>query len=238
MAFRFGGRTITDSLIMYLDGSKINPSGPHSTWSDISNNGNNLTLFNSPTYTANNLGGYTFDGTNDYGTLPNNPLYTLYSSNLTNQKWTIECVCNITSLSDQCLIGPYNDSIGSGIYVNFSGAQSNKPLMYTDGGNYLYGGESIANVGNRIITYVFDGSSASRKQYIYINGVLISSKTTTNPGDTYPLLYNNFTFCNDGGAGGSRYLSGTIYSFKLYKKALTQSEISQNYNAVRGRFNI
>ena len=60
---------VTSGLSMWLDAS--NPasySGSGTTWADISGNGNDQTLVNSPTYTAGTPGYFEFDGINQYAT--------------------------------------------------------------------------------------------------------------------------------------------------------------------------
>ena len=41
-----------------------------------------------------------------------------------------------------------------------------------------------------------------------------------------------------GGTTSTYQWSGSISSFMIYDKLLTESEIKQNYNAYKGRFNI
>jgi hypothetical protein len=56
---------ITDGLVLYLDAAKAaSYPGSGSTWYDLSGSGNNMTLYNSPTFTSNVL---EFNGTNQYG---------------------------------------------------------------------------------------------------------------------------------------------------------------------------
>ena len=75
----------------------------------------------------------------------------------------------------------------------------------------------------------YDGSSKK----IYVNGVLKNSSAQTgalgSPGGTPKI----------GTYQGTNYnMSGNIDSVKIYNKALTASEIKQNFNALRGRFGI
>jgi hypothetical protein len=38
--------------------------------------------------------------------------------------------------------------------------------------------------------------------------------------------------------GGSAFLAGNISQVSIYNRALSAAEVSQNFNAMRGRFNI
>ena len=56
---------VTNGLILCLDAGNIKSySQSGSTWSDLSGNANNTTLLNSPTFSSNNSGYFTFNGTN------------------------------------------------------------------------------------------------------------------------------------------------------------------------------
>ena len=58
---------ITNGLVLYLDAA--NPtsySGTGTTWTDLSGNGNNGTLMNSPIYSATSGGNFVFNGSNTY----------------------------------------------------------------------------------------------------------------------------------------------------------------------------
>ena len=50
--------------------------------------------------------------------------------------------------------------------------------------------------------------------------------------------FNTARIGNVDGDRASEYLVGNVSSLKFYNKALTASEISQNFNALRGRFGI
>ena len=73
----------TNGLVAYLDSANPDSySGSGNTWNDLSGNGNNFTLYNSPTFDANTNGGVlNFDESNDYAksnsnSLLNNNTYT------------------------------------------------------------------------------------------------------------------------------------------------------------------
>ena len=63
----FSPRIVTSGLVLALDAADRN-SYPRTgtTWTDLSGNGYNGTLTNSPTFSNSNGGSIIFDGTNDY----------------------------------------------------------------------------------------------------------------------------------------------------------------------------
>jgi hypothetical protein len=222
------------SLILDLEVAEINSyvSGSN-TWFDLTQNRYTASLVNSPTYNSASFGSLVFDGTNEYANLGFNPLYTLYNSDLENQKWSIEVWHNLSYKGNsQFIVGPYVASIGFGIFLEFGGA--NKGIMWTDGGNYLYSNGPLTGIGNTHVCMVFDGSSTQRSQYIYKNGALESSRTDVVVS-TYPGLGNTMYIAGDGSSGGS---TGSLYSFKLYSRALSAQEVLQNYNSQKSRFGL
>ena len=86
MAFNYSPKVVTDGLVLYLDAAnpKSYVSGS-TTWGDLSRGGNNGTLVNGPTFDGGNGGSIVFDGVNDYGTVPTNPL--LITTEFTKSIW-------------------------------------------------------------------------------------------------------------------------------------------------------
>ena len=70
---------------------------------------------------------------------------------------------------------------------------------------------------------------------VYVNGTL--DKTTTITGTFNTNIYKTFS-----GLGyyqtNSHRLNGKLANFIIYNRELTASEVSQNFNALRGRFGI
>jgi len=77
----------------------------------------------------------------------------------------------------------------------------------------------------------------------YLNGVQLGSSFTVSMSSTGVLTSNNFCFgkSQDLPAGTGNYLyygKNTISNAKLYNRALSANEVTQNFNALRGRFGI
>jgi len=68
----------------------------------------------------------------------------------------------------------------------------------------------------------------------YLNGVL--GFTTTQSGMS--SIKNGSTHRNIGRRSNNLHLNGELPVFKLYDKALSQAEVTQNYKAYKNRFNI
>jgi hypothetical protein len=76
-----------------------------------------------------------------------------------------------------------------------------------------------------LITGVYNGSSI----FIYINGVLSSSTLVGNINDVSGLSYM-------GARGTNNYWNGSIDDVQIHNRALTQDEITAQYNLGRGKY--
>ena len=81
------------------------------------------------------------------------------------------------------------------------------------------------------LTAIYENSS-NRKE-IWVNGILDVS-TNTN-GNLYNSTENTLIGTDSRIIG---ILPGNIYNYKIYNRALSASEILQNYNAQKGRFGL
>jgi hypothetical protein len=71
---------------------------------------------------------------------------------------------------------------------------------------------------------------------IYVNGNLINSRSITSIPNTNPSSTGRIGLGHDSGGTGS--WNGSISAFSTYNRALTASEVAQNFAALRGRFGI
>ena len=222
MAFGNGPRVVTDGLILALDAADRNSyvSGS-TTWRDMSGNGNNATLINSPSFNSVNGGVLVFDGVDDYATIPSSPswaigingtiemiIYRAASVTTNHRLW---CVTNNSTNLDA-----YIDTATGGIYMHGGtiGTNSQPPLN-----QYLH------------VTAVYNAGTIS----IYYNG---ASQSLTGTSTGYNITGTGTLFIAQFYGGGSYYFNGRIPSFKIYNRALSASEVLQNYNAQKSRFGL
>ena len=85
------------------------------------------------------------------------------------------------------------------------------------------------------LTAVFE-SNISKK--LYLNGVLEATLTTNTAFPTGIDTMSLSSFQRGGGSPPGGYLDGNIACAMVYNKALTADEVSQNYNALKSRFNL
>jgi hypothetical protein len=181
-------------------------------------NGN---LINGVGYTSSNNGNFTFDGTNDYIEIPSLSI---------NSSFSIDLFCNVNNLSSTYVIvgkyggGAYDFWLGlSGDRFKFSISMPNKiePITSSISANTWYHVCAVYNATN---------ITAS----IYLNGIL---SQTYNGSSIFQNPPGNYAIGAFGAAGGY-YFPGYIARHKLYNRALSATEIKQNFNASRDRFGI
>jgi hypothetical protein len=228
MALSHGPPIVTNGLVLALDAADRNSyPGSGTTWTDLSGSGNNGTLTNGPTYSSANGGSIVFDGSNDYATIPFNSVFNATTNPFTVIIWNKK---NTTS-------NGYNGLITADL------ANDNTWKIFKDTGETYYKcrtGNTTLSFPNYVVgqwhMYAFTKSGSTLTNYF--DGTLVSSNlSATNPS----------SFSNDLALGSYRlndainglYLMDQNFAVSMfYNRALTASEISQNFNALRGRFNI
>jgi hypothetical protein len=192
-------------------------------WRDLSGNNNSGSLVNGPTFSSQNGGSIVFDGTNDRVDISHNSLYN-FTTGL-----TISCWYKTTVGLDSYITTKSNDSFY--LCVGPSGTTVNKMSFFLNGtsGGWL---QSTANANTGNWTHV-SANWVGGVSYIYLNGVLDIS--ASRPGilqigtSTLNLAYR---------VDGDKYLNGSISNFQMYNRALSASEVQQNYNATKTRFGL
>jgi len=226
MALGHSPSIVTNGLVLCLDaGNTKSYPGSGTTWSDLSGNGITGTL-QTPTFSATKNGCLVFNGTADYVSTP-----TVFN----NTAGTWECWFNPSILTGDGAYGRrlmHQSNAGGNNEVNFTHISGNLQWLGY-GTSYVWqltctGGVSLSNWYSVVGTY--DGSTAA----LYLNGVLSSSVAQTGPVGTATggLYIGRVGFTNVGRFGGS------ISQVKVYNRALTATEVAQNFNALRGRFGV
>ena len=94
----------------------------------------------------------------------------------------------------------------------------------------------VANTWYHIgLTYTGGGATSTNKQ-LYVNGVNVSFNTSGSANLNIPAN-STLSIGRDHGRTTAHF-NGKIANFKIYNRALTASEIKQNFNATRSRFGI
>ena len=206
-----------------------------STWTDSSGNGRNATLLGSPSYVSINGGGIRLNNPDNSGTD-----YISVPYNITSNTVTVEVVASFNPTSFWGTIW------GNEIYNTDGGY-----LAYMDNSTTLYYGipnneTSVTITDSNVIRhwiFVINGTQAS----LFLNGSqvgttdTISNQTIFATGDFYfGARHNNngIGFGGDTLNNSNSSLYPVFYQMRVYNKALSGAEITQNYNAVKGTYGI
>lgn len=205
---------ITDGLVLNLDAS-FTPSYPttNTTWYDVSVLSNNGTLINSPTYNVNGGGSIVFDGVDDSVTLGYRP--SLNNTDITQEAWV-----NANSFSNGWHgIISNMPSWGTGFSLQIGTTQNIAAMV---SGSYLKTSWTPSlNVWYHIVA---THRSSDNLNILYVNG---TQESSSNRSITYSS--NAVTTIGVFYTSGSLPFSGEIKIIRTYNKALSESEVLQNY---------
>jgi hypothetical protein len=215
------------SLVLNLDaGNPSSYSGSGTTWTSLTGT-NNATLQNGPTFDTANGGTILFDGTNDYASCVSSSDFAFGTGDFTLEVWikhgtSGNSYTHMLALPDQntfALKAFDNGTIGQ---IYFYTPSYSPSIPYATVNDWVLD----RNVWNHI---VFVRSSAAA--YGYKNAVLKGSATGFNNNFTAQTLNISWGF-------GSEYRSKNIAVARIWKRALSQAEITSSFNALRGRFGL
>ena len=234
MSLFHGPSTVMNGLVFYVDAA--NPRsypGTGTTWFDLTRNNNNGSLVNGPTYTSGSNGYINLDGTNDYisvSTLSPGAANTSFSLG----GWVYYNAIP-SSANNHFIFTNYGDASHSGFYAIYSTTTGAYFwCRHSDGTNTAQ--TTTTSISSGQWYYMVAVRDAPNNQILlYINGTLTGSTTFSG---TYA--------CKD---AGSYHWIGVHYNtyvincrigsaFCYDSIALTSGQITQNFNATRGRYGI
>lgn len=226
------GNIITSGLLINLDVENVNSyTGTGTIWSDLTNNNNDATLVNSPSYYSDDYSHKSlfFESSNTaYATIND-------IGDLNN--WTVEAWFNL----DTSLTGKVSSIITNKFNLtnalNFSIGTNNAPTNYNICVGFFKNGwynttgfaPTLGNWYQVVGTY--DGTTLRQ----YVNGVasggtLSVSQTSISGGEI--RLMRRW----DSSVTSTNLMNGLLSIIRVYDRALTASEISINFDSNRGRY--
>jgi len=204
---------VTSGLTVYLDAANTSSyPGSGATWTDLSGSGNNMTLTNSPTFSTNNGGILQFNGSNQYGSL---------SLNYSTTNHTIMAASR------------------------YSGATRGR-VISSNGNNWLFGHWSSGSEEYYAEGWVYEGTSNDTNWRIYAglhnytsdqisfysNNVALVTNSTAGSQGFNGLAIGRWGFNN------TEYSTCEVSFILVYNRLLTTDELTQNFNALRGRYGL
>jgi hypothetical protein len=218
-----GPNIVVDGLVLSLDAANTKSyPGTGTVWSDLSRNGNNGTLTNGPTFNAGNGGNIVFDGVNDFISI-------LGSTSITTATLLIWVYRNGAQPNYAGLFYSRGTSVsGIGFYGttnNLSYTWNNAPNTYNFNSGLL-----VPNLQWSMCAVSVSASNA----VLYVgssNGLLSSTNNISHSSS----IINFLRIASD--AFWSPF-KGSVSNAMFYNRALSQTEILQNFNTTKGRFGL
>ena len=224
-----GPDVVENGLVLALDaGNPKSYPGSGTTWTDLSGRGNNGTLTNGPTYSSANGGSLSFDGVDDYVNCGNNTV-------LSPAELTLFCFVYPKSTRPEELIainmGPFGE--GAGFRFMTRTYKGNTGTKWGFWPTPDTGTEWEASVLSNNTWYCLSVTYTPTNLKLYKNAVI--ELDTGSPGN---IGYGGDLNLGIGVLGAQGYLNANLPIFMMYNRALTASEIRQNFNATKSRYGL
>jgi hypothetical protein len=238
----YGYGLVTSGLVLQLDASIASSyPGSGTTWTDLTGNGNNMTMVGTvPINGSGQTKYFSYNGTANYFQGVNN-----FASSISNAI-TITVVASITDMSQRtALFSKYLSGVQPSYVLEvgtISGLWSNTMRWFafssTLNGND-YRGTTTLNQ-NQIYMFTLTMNRSTVETAMYYNSSVLSANQVGSPsglgsdwaqGNT-PFLTGNY------GPELSIYSYMNEYMVLVYNTALTSTQVTQNYNALKTRFGI
>jgi len=231
MAGTIAPNIITDGLVLYLDASnnKSYVSGS-TTWNDLSGNNISGSLISGSSFTSANGGAITFNGTTNYVDCGNSTITNLNSTNLT-------LACFFSSNNINAASQTLMSKAEAGAYsLELNVADSLLAISLYISGGYRRATYPSSNMQSNTPYYVVATYNNSQI-LLYLNGMIVGSLSYTG-GVTTTSVPMCIGANPQTGTAPVFYLNGRIFSSQIYNRALSATEVLQNYNATKTRFGL
>jgi hypothetical protein len=227
MSVAGGPDLIQDGLVLCLDAANTKSyPGSGTSWVDLSGNNNNVTLINSPTW---NSAGYFSTGATGYFTGAGTSTIPTGNSSYTMISW-VRVVSSWVNARGIISIGGYgaNNQSNALRTGNVNGSLGNFQHYWWNNDIDITNNNAGLSVGTWfMVTAQFNGTN----RRIWANITNVGSDTPTNHNVTSTTIQVAKTYSTE-------YWQGDVSIAQIYNRALSASEILQNYNATKGRFRL
>lgn len=240
--------------------------GGATTWYDMAGSNDNFTLYNGPTFLTTYGGEIQFDGVNDYARMRSSVALPQMTSTGTMEIWVRSNTngnnfgsaaygravefCDVTNTGSDTggAQGAGDAAVANYFTLLKNNTADNLSAIFardinganTGQGFYVGSNASVVNADGlyRHIVYTWSSSGTSRTLAGYVNNVLRGSNTYT-----YNLFFPaTMSTCTLGmqslgsNTSPSAVTAITVGAFRLYNRALTATEVAQNWTIQRARF--
>ena len=231
-----GPNIVKNGLVLYLDAGSPNSyyGGRGTVWKDVSGNGNNGTLTNGPTFNSGNGGSIVFDGIDDRVSR-NGSINT--GQNFTLNAWIYPTLLGTTRRA--VASSSYNYTSQNGWLFCTAGFNVNNTFFFSAGRDQAYRVAAVNTLSLNQWVYISavcqnGGGSIN----LYKNGIETPYARTLLSTNALTYTYPQFSVGFRDSAGTSDPYTGNISVVQIYNRALSATEVLQNFNATRARFGI
>jgi hypothetical protein len=226
-----------NGLVLCLDaGNTKSYSGSGTTWNDLSGNGYNFNVNASAYSTSGGIAHMNFEGS--FGAAKRTSLSDI--PNFSNA--TIMCFSTILNSTGNWRTLVRASSTGDDHQVIIQSGANNLGMYDNNGAGFIGAGFDITSLPNpytqfNCLTWRMSQSSPYY-QFQYNNN--LTTYSITNASSTFTQGFSVIGAYHNSSAdvNNSSQYWGKISVFLYYNRHLTAAEVSQNFNALRGRFGI
>jgi hypothetical protein len=217
--YAFSNPLFTDGLVLYYDaGNVVSYQGSGTIVADLSGNKNDGVLTNGPTFTSVGSSSYfTLDGANDF--IESTVNSALFTTNATMVIWL------------------KNDPSNNG-FIGYGNGDQNDHYPWTSTEAYLstfrtgrIGPITLSATITRTNVHMVSVTSSSSEWKLYQNAFL-QYKTTSSSSVSMANTRIGYTLSQ------AYSYKGNVYSFMLYNRVLSPSELNHIYQSNRGRYGV
>lgn len=230
MGTNYNPKVVSNGLLLYVDAANTKSySGSGAAWKDLSGISGDITLTNSPTYSATDgRGSFSFNGSNQAGS-SSYDFDNRFSAGITMSAWV-----KIPNYSTWHRIMTISSSDNTSFTYFLQSNASNGTVQFGTGvGGYTSGTTAMGqNTWVNVCATCIYGASGIK---IYVNGVDNTGSTSGTPAEVTNV--GTFYIARLIGSGGE-YGNITLSNAMMYNRALTAAEVLTNFTALRGRFSI
>ena len=235
---------VTDGLAMYVDaGNFVSYPISGTNWTDLSGNGNNSVLTNGPTYNRENGGSIVFDGSDDVALSGTNVLSGLTA--VSGCAWVYQTGTSSTQFPRLISKRGSGGVAGNGWWEFAFDYSINPNGIFVFQADYvtvdLVRRTTATMTANTwmMLSFTWTGGAdylADVKIYRNATEQTATGTSTNGTGGRAAETTNAFHIANTGVA--ARPFAGRVACTLMYNRALSPTEIEQNFNATRARFGV
>ena len=220
------GNIVRDGLVLNLDAAKVDSyPGSGTVWRDISGTTITGSLINGPTFNSANFGSIVFDGVDDSVNC-GNILFNNVNATTISVWVNIQTFINGNTIISKGAQGEGSNTTFAAWIIDLAGIR-NRFFNSTGEAGIVNTVALSQNIWYNII-WTYNGSTIS----VYTNGTVGETvslsgplKTNTNPINITSSIYGNNA-------------NITCSAVQIYNRALSATEVTQNYNAMKGRYGL